>query len=111
MLIDYTLLGERIAKARKERNISQARLSEKADMSNNYLSNVENSRSIPSLETLVKLCAALDVTPNDLLLGVSTQSKDYAGSDIFESLSQCTAQEKRYIKGFIKVLIAERLRS
>ena len=108
MLIDYTLLGKRIATARKKMGYSQAKLAEQADMSNNYLSNVENSRSIPSLETLVKLCAALEVTPNDLLLGVNTESADYSNSDILTILNRCTAQEKRYVKGLIELFLAER---
>ena len=48
MKIDYNLLGRRIARLRKERRLTQDKLSEKAEISNNYLSNIENGRSIPS---------------------------------------------------------------
>jgi transcriptional regulator with XRE-family HTH domain len=108
MNIDYGLLGGRIARLRKERGFTQARLSERADLSNNYLSNIENSRSIPSLETLVKLCGALGVTPNDILLGTNTSEEDYLNDDLSALFAQCTPREKRYIAGFINILLSER---
>ena len=107
-MIDYNLLGERVTTLRKKKGLTQSKLAEKAEISNNYVSNIENSHSIPSLETLVKICVALDITPNDLLLDVSTESANYSNNDITDLLSQCSSKEKRYIKGFIKVLISER---
>ena len=108
MVVDYELIGKRIENLRKKRGWSQGKLAEKADLSNNYLSNIEHSRSIPSIETLVRLCTALDVTPDALLLGASTGEKVYMSSDILDLIQQCTPQEKRYIRGFIKVLLSER---
>lgn len=111
MNIDYTLLGRRIARLRKERHLTQDKLSEKADISNNYLSNIENGRSIPSLETLVRLCEAMEVTPDTVLMGTVTSGKQYMNDDIYLLLSQCTPLEKRYIIGILKVFLAERNRS
>ena len=67
--IDYTALGKRIASLRRKRRLTQEQLAEKTELSTNYISHIENSRSIPSLETVMKLCAALEITPNELLLG------------------------------------------
>lgn len=108
MYIDYKLIGSRISALRRAKNWTQEKLAEKADLSNNYLSNIENNHSIPSLETLMKLCVALDVTPNDLLMGCSAQEKAYLNDDIATLLSQCTPQEKRFLLGFIKVMQQER---
>ena len=65
MKIDYNLLGRRIARLRKERRLTQDKLSEKAEISNNYLSNIENGRSIPSLETLCLLYTSSPSTRRD----------------------------------------------
>ena len=108
MTVDFGLIGKRIATLRKERGWTQWKLAEKADLSNIYLSNIENNRSIPSIETLVRLCVALEVTPNDILAGSSCEEKNYMSADIIQLLNQCTPQEKRYISGIIKVLLAER---
>lgn len=108
MYIDYQLLGSRIAQLRKNRKITQEKLAEKAEISNNYLSNIENNRSIPSLETLIKVCMALDATPDELLLGISKAEKHYLSADILQKLNSCTPHEKRLIDGFINLLIQER---
>ena len=110
MKIDYNLLGRRIARLRKERRLTQDKLSEKAEISNNYLSNIENGRSIPSLETLVRLCEAMEVTPDTVLMGTVTDVKQYMNDDIQQLLAQCTPQEKRYVIGILKVFLAERSR-
>lgn len=111
MNIDYKLLGGRVANLRKERRWTQEKLAERADLSNNYISNIENNYSIPSLETLMKICVALEVTPNDLLLGSSVQEANYLNDDIIEQLAKCTATEKRYVLGFIDMLLRERSRA
>ena len=108
MIVDFKLIGKRIEILRKQRKWTQGKLAEKTDLSNNYISNIEHNYSIPSIETLMRLCTALDVTPNDILLGTSKIEKSYMEYDIMILLAQCTPQEKRYISGFIKVLLSER---
>ena len=108
MYIDYQLLGSRIAQLRKNRKITQEKLAEKAEISNNYLSNIENNHSIPSLETMIKICTALNVTPDELLLGVSKNDKQYLSAEILEHLNLCTTQEKSLVYGFINLLLQER---
>lgn len=54
MKIDYKQLGNRIAKERKMNNLTKKQLAEKIGIANNYISNIENNYSIPSLETLIK---------------------------------------------------------
>ena len=51
MELDYTEIGKRIAKRRKELGLRQAQLSEMVDISDPYLSNIERAVSIPSTVT------------------------------------------------------------
>ena len=108
MNIDYQLMGARIAALRRERRWTQAQLAERSDLSNNYLSNIENNHSIPSLETLMKICLALEVTPDQLLMGTMPQEKDYLDTELSMLFSQCTPAEKRCILRLAKVIIEER---
>ena len=110
MQVDYQLLGKRIAALRKEQGYTQEALAERAGMTNVFLSNIENCRSIPSLETLMKLCGALSATPDQILLGTQTQSPDYLNSDILRKLERCTPQERRLVDGFLELLARERNR-
>lgn len=111
MDIDYRLLGKRLKALRKDNRLTQEVLSERAGISNQYLSNIENSRSIPSLETIIALCRALNATPNDILLGTDSLSEEYLVSDLMLRLKQCTPSEKRLLCGFLDILEKERNRS
>ena len=62
------LLGKRIRELRKERNITQEKLSELAEIEIPSLSNIENGKNYPNSETLEKLARALDVMPYELYI-------------------------------------------
>jgi transcriptional regulator with XRE-family HTH domain len=60
-------LGALIRKNRKERKLTLRAVAEKAGVSEGFLSQVENSVSSPSVDTLVGICAAIGVSAGDLL--------------------------------------------
>ena len=60
-------LSANIKRIRKEQGISQEKLALKADVDRSYMSEVERQLANPSLEALVKIGNALEVTPSDLL--------------------------------------------
>ena len=68
MTLDYTEIGKRIARRRKELGLKQSEVEEKADISYKYLSNIERGISIPSLEVLMRLAEVLKTTPDEFLL-------------------------------------------
>ena len=67
--VDYVSLGKRIAKRRKQLGLTQIQVNELAGLSDKYLSNIETDRSIPSIDVLIRICKALSVTPDYLLVG------------------------------------------
>ena len=107
MVIDYRQLGRKLASERKNRRLTQEKLAEKTDLANNYISNIETGRSIPSLETLVRLCEALDITPNDLLISSAKSNERYMMDDISQKVLQCSPKNRRIINGIIDVLEKE----
>ena len=60
-------LGSLIKKYRKEKKLTLKVVAEKANVSEGFLSQVENSVSSPSVETLVNICKAMGVNAGDLL--------------------------------------------
>ena len=68
---DYKLIGKRIAKRRKYLGLTQAQVEEAADIGDKYLSVIERSKSIPSLEVIMRLALALDTTPDEFLVGTA----------------------------------------
>ena len=58
--------GERVRKLRGERNYSLKQLARKGDLSPSFLSELERGEKKPSLSTVNKLAAALNVSPGEL---------------------------------------------
>ena len=75
MALDYESIGKRIKGYRTQRNISQEELSERINAGPRYITKVENAVIRPSLESMVYIANALNVSSDDLLhdnLTVST---------------------------------------
>ena len=59
--------GTRLRKLREERDLSQEKLAEMADLHRNYVGNLERGKSNVSLLTIVKLAHSLNVKPVKLI--------------------------------------------
>lgn len=57
-----------LRKYRAIKKLSQESLAELADLSQQYICNMEGEKVNPSFATVMKLCEAFEITPNDLLL-------------------------------------------
>lgn len=55
------LIGARLRELREERKLSQGDITEVIGLPRSYISRIENGHAVPSLETLQRLAAALDV--------------------------------------------------
>ncbi len=65
--MNYEDLGRRIRDARKRQKLTMANLAKRTGMSLSFLGHIERGSRKASLETLVRICIALDVTPMYLL--------------------------------------------
>ena len=69
MKTDYVLIGERIKFWRQQRSLTQEQLAEKVELTPGFISLIETGKKRASLETLLSVCRALNITTNDLLVG------------------------------------------
>lgn len=98
MELDYTEIGRRIARRRKELGLRQVQVCERAGINDKYLSCIERATSIPSLEVVMKL--ALDTTPDEFLTGTVRYEAD-EWRDVAELLRGMTAGQLRLAKSFL----------
>jgi transcriptional regulator with XRE-family HTH domain len=68
-MMDQMKIGRFIAERRKMKNLTQAQLSEKLNITDRAVSKWENGRSLPDSSIMLELCEILDITVNDLLSG------------------------------------------
>ena len=71
--------------------IKQNVLAERIDISNNYLSSIERGKEKPSLEIIVNICNALQVTPDYLLMG--NMHSNNVPQNIVDGLRLCTGDD------------------
>ena len=108
MELDYSEIGKRIARRRKEFGLKQTEVCERAGINDKYLSCIERATSIPSLEVVMRLALALDTTPDEFLVG----SMRYEGEkwrDVAELLRNMNPQKLNLAKSFLSWLNDENI--
>ena len=94
--MNYAEIGQRIRKFRKLRKLTQEALSEAADLSPSYLSHIENGSKKLSLEALIRIAEAIDVSV-DHLLANRPSSVSTRQSELHALLESTTEQEQKFL--------------
>ncbi|MCA8936836.1 MAG: helix-turn-helix transcriptional regulator [Planctomycetes bacterium] len=61
------MLGAELKKARLKAGLTQEELAFRADVHRTYVSMLEREKGSPTLDTLMKLCAALGIRASDMV--------------------------------------------
>ncbi len=104
--MNYELLGKQIRKCRKEKHYTLEQLAEILDVSTTFIGQIERAKGIPSLETLVKIANALEVSTDSLLFG---DLNEKAGDSHFANsisllTADFTAKERELLLKNIEIL-------
>ena len=97
MPTNYVIIGRRIRELRLEKRMTQADLAEKIDMSVTYMSHIETAKRKASLESLLRISNALEITMDRLLIGNQPNAPAEYALDLSALLADCTSQEKRLL--------------
>ena len=76
--MDYDKIGSFIAKERKAKKLTQAKLAEKLFISEKTISKWENGKGIPDSSILPQICEIFNITLNELLNGERITSEEYS---------------------------------
>ena len=104
MGLDYTIIGERLKKARLAKNLTQEQLAEKLDVSVAFLSRAERGDVKINLNRISQLCDLLDVSISNILTGTISNSKDYLTNDFSNLLKNCPPEKIDLIYKIAKVI-------
>jgi len=103
LILNLTDIGNRLYKIRKAKGLTQAEVAEKADFSDRTYADIERGSTNMRLETLLKICDALNITPNDIL--VTETNISISEKDIASALSDCSNNEKETALKLLDVYI------
>ena len=65
MLLYEDFVPERLAKLRLQKGVSARDMSLSLGQANNYINNIENKKSLPSMSSFFYICEYLGVTPQE----------------------------------------------
>lgn len=108
MELDYSEIGRRIARRRKELGLRQVQVCERAGINDKYLSCIERATSIPSLEVIIKIALALDTTPDDFLIG-SIRHENEEWRDVAELLRGMDIKQLHFARSLLIWLSEQKL--
>ena len=86
-------IGARIKEARKELEITQTELAEKANISVPYLSKIEMGKSDFSISVLIRISEALQISTDRLLRPDIHESAVIANDELLKVIEGCTPAE------------------
>lgn len=92
--MNYIALGKNIRKHRKAAGMTQEELAECCECANSFIGLIERAKSIPSVETVVRIANALNVTV-DMLLNESYVRPDLQYLQELESSIRSYPRAKR----------------
>lgn len=101
-------VGERIRFFRKERGLSQEELAYRATLHNTYIGQVERGEKNATIESLVKISTALDITVAELFHKTASQQKilSFELEEMVRLLENRSKKDQRAVLSFIDALIA-----
>lgn len=97
MELDYKKIGIRIKDERLKRTISQEKLAELINMSKEHVSHIESGTTKLSLAALVKICNALEITTDLILLDCIYKSKERLTDEFAKIINDSTELDIRLI--------------
>lgn len=97
MALNYDRIGKHVQLLRKKKDLSQMDLAEMTDLSVSYISHIETGIKKASLDSLVRIANALDVTVDQLLNGNQTGNRDEYQTEFSGLMADCNGFERGVI--------------
>ena len=93
LVFDFRTIGNKLLSIRKKAGLTQSEVAEKANLSDRTYADIERGTVNMRIETVLKICEALHITPDMVL---TTEDPDITAKqdEILNRLEQCTPSQK-----------------
>lgn len=103
LVLDLHDIGNNLYKVRKAKGLTQAEVAEKADLSDRTYADIERGSVTMRVDSLLKICGALNITPNEIL--VADNNIKITEQDIVETIKDCSNNEKETALKLLSVYV------
>jgi transcriptional regulator with XRE-family HTH domain len=104
LIFDSYVIGNRLATFRKRMGMTQAELAEAANLSDRAYADIERGSVNMRTETLLRICRALHITPDELLTE-NAQSPTARQDELFSRLNACSPKDKETALRLLEVYL------
>ena len=97
LTVDYEKLGVRVRQQRELNNLTQSQLARKVGVTGSFIGHIERGEKKASVDTVVALCNALEVSPTVLL-------QDSLSDGVMQSQLSFDEDNQDLMRGIMHVL-------
>lgn len=102
-ILNLVEIGEKLLSVRRKKGMTQGEVAEKAGLSDRAYADIERGTANMRVETALKICKALNVTPNDILIDEEIPMQ--TGTDLLVKLNSCSESERKTAIKLINVFM------
>lgn len=93
LIIDTREIGNRLLAIRKRSGMTQMEVAEAADLSNRAYADIERGTSNMRVDTIIKICNALHITPDEILTSNTSEMTAHQ-EELLNRLNACSPKDK-----------------
>lgn len=103
LIFNLSDIGNNLYKVRKAKGLTQAEVAERAELSDRTYADIEHESTNMRVETSIKICSALNITPDDIL--TVSSNIEITEHDIADTIKNCSNNEKKTALKLLNVYI------
>lgn len=101
---DTMAIGNRLLAVRRRLGLTQAEVAELAELSGRTYADIERGTVNMRIETFMRICRALQVTPDEILMG-DEQPFTSRQDELFSRLERCSSKERETALNLLAVYL------
>lgn len=104
LIFDRRQIGNNMLRLRKQAGLTQMELAEAAGLADRTYADIERGSVNMRVETLLRICAALRVTPNDILVA-GDAARGPSQDELLEQLLECSEKDRETALNLLAVYL------
>lgn len=104
LIFDFHKIGGKLFSARKRLGLTQMEVAEAAGLSDRAYADIERGTVNMRMETVLRICQALHVSPNEILTEDDT-TLALRQNELLERLARCTPRERETALSLLAVYL------
>lgn len=103
LIFDFQTIGNRLLALRKRKGFTQADIAKRAYLSERAYADIEHGKTNMRLETVLSICKALEITPDEILTEQFENNLDF--TSLMGRLLSCSPKEQETAFQLLKVYL------